>query len=430
MPRFPNHPQRIALNDEAHARPFEAIRSPARLSYLAYLNHAVSYADDHRWISELCERYDVRPPQAGSNHFAADFGAFRCKWARHSEFTSVTFTRHGEFRDPFGEPALLHVPEDWLKKLPGDVLTAAHAGLELQRLLTSNTDEIATEYFRGNQLIGARIGDGAGAVFTDFRIHADGFSRYLVSDTHLGARQAGRMLQRLFEIDTYRMLAFLALPLAKSLSPQLSEADAELAQITQQMSVAAQEDEPRLLDQLTKLAAKIEASLSASDYRFSAAHAYYSIVERRISELRESRMQGMQPFREFMERRLTPAMDTCDSISRRQRMLAERIDRASDLLRTRVDISREQQNQQLLEQMNKRSQLQLRLQETVEGLSVAAITYYSVGLVGYASKGLKAGGMPINAELAMGLAIPLIGLSVWYGIRTMRKVVAREMDGH
>ena len=279
-------------------------------------------------------------------------------------------------------------------------------------------------------LIGARIGGGAGAVFTDFRVHADGFSRFLISDTHLGARQAGRMLQRLFEIDTYRMLAFLALPLAKSLSPQLSDADRELTAITLQMSNAAQEDEPLLLDQLTKLAAKIEASLSASDYRFSAAHAYYSIVERRISELRESRMQGMQPFREFMERRLTPAMDTCESISRRQRMLAERIDRASDLLRTRVDITREQQNQQLLEQMNKRSQLQLRLQETVEGLSVAAITYYSVGLVGYASKGLKSLGVPLNPDMAMGLAIPLIAGSVWYSIRAMRKVVAQEMGHH
>ena len=430
MPRFPNHPQRVTLNDEAHARPFEAIRSPARLSYLAYLNQNVSYGDDYQWICELCQRYDVLPPVSGANHFAADFGAFRCKWARHSEFTSITFTRHGEFRDPFNEPALLHVPEDRLKKLPGEVLTAVHAGLEVQRLLPDNIDEIATEYFRGNDLIGARIGGGAGAVFTDFRVHADGFSRFLISDTHLGARQAGRMLQRLFEIDTYRMLAFLALPLAKSLSPQLSDADRELTAITLQMSNAAQEDEPLLLDQLTKLAAKIEASLSASDYRFSAAHAYYSIVERRISELRESRMQGMQPFREFMERRLTPAMDTCESISRRQRMLAERIDRASDLLRTRVDITREQQNQQLLEQMNKRSQLQLRLQETVEGLSVAAITYYSVGLVGYASKGLKSLGVPLNPDMAMGLAIPLIAGSVWYSIRAMRKVVAQEMGHH
>lgn len=430
MQLFPNHPQRISLNDEAHARPFESISSPTRLSYLAYLNHSVSYANDFAWISELCERYDVRKPHHGSNHFAADFGAFRCKWARHSEFTSLTFTRQGEFRDPFGEPALLHVPEDWLKQLPGAILTAVHAGLEVQRLLPEHIAEIGTEFFRGNDLIGAQIGDGAGAVFTDFRVHADGFSRFLVSDIQLGARQAGRMLQRLFEIDTYRMMAFLALPLAKDVSPQLSDADRELTEITQQMAHASQEDEPRLLDRLTKLAGKIEASLSASDYRFSAARAYYAIVERRINELRESRIPGMQPFREFMERRLTPAMDTCDSVSRRQRMLAERIDRASDLLRTRVDITREQQNQQLLEQMNNRSHLQLRLQETVEGLSVAAITYYTVGLIGYGAKSLKSIGVHLNPELVMGLSIPLIAGSVWLSMRSMRKVMAKEMGHH
>ena len=179
-----------------------------------------------------------------------------------------------------------------------------------------------------------------------------------------------------------------------------------------------------------KLAGKIEASISASDYRFSAAHAYYAIVERRINELRESRIPGMQPFREFMERRLTPAMDTCGSVARRQKMLAERIDRASDLLRTRVDITREKQNQQLLEQMNKRSQLQLRLQETVEGLSVAAITYYTVGLIGYGAKSLKSVGIHLNPELVMGLSIPLIAGSVWLSMRSMRKGMAREMGGH
>ena len=111
-------------------------------------------------------------------------------------------------------------------------------------------------------------------------------------------------------------------------------------------------------------------------------------------------------------------------------MLAERIDRASDLLRTRVDITREKQNQQLLEQMNKRSQLQLRLQETVEGLSVAAITYYTVGLIGYAAKSLKSVGIHLNPELVMGLSIPLIAGSVWLSMRSMRKVMAREMGGH
>lgn len=423
-----DHPERLALNDEAHARPFEAVRPPTRASYIAYLNHSIGYEQELALMAELCASYDVAPPAAGRNHFSANLGAFRFKWARHSEFSSVTFIRHGEFRDPFGEPALLHVPESWLKQLPGDVLVAAHAGLEVQRLLPEKLEAVSTEYFKGNDLIGARIGDGSGAVYTDFRIHADGFSRYLLADIQMGPKQAGRMLQRLFEIDTYRMMASLALPLAKSLSPTLNDADRELAVLTAAMADARQEDEPQLLDRLTRLAAHIERLLSESDYRFSAARAYYGIVERRIGELREVRIQGMQPFREFMERRLAPAMNTCDSVERRQRMLADRVSRASAMLRARVDISLERQNQELLGSMDRRAKLQLRLQETVEGLSVAAITYYTVGLVGYAAKGLKTAGLHIEPELAMGLAIPVVALAVALGLRRMRKALAQEME--
>ncbi|WP_137938954.1 DUF3422 domain-containing protein [Chitinivorax sp. B] len=291
-------------------------------------------------------------------------------------------------------------------------------------MLPNKVEAVATEFFRGNDLIGAQIGEGAGIVFTDCRIHGDGFSRYLLADIHMGPRQAGRMLQRLFDIDTYRMMAMLGLPLAKQLSPTLQAADAELSALTDQLEDISPNDEPALLDRLTELAAKVERALSTSDYRFSASRAYYGIVERRIGELREGRLPGMQPFREFMERRLAPAMQTCDSVERRQRMLAERVNRAASLLRTRVDITREQQNQALLASMDKRAQLQLRLQETVEGLSIAAITYYVVGLVGYLVKGAKAAGWPIHPELVTALAIPVTALGVALGLRQMRKALA------
>ena len=95
-------------------------------------------------------------------------------------------------------------------------------------------------------------------------------------------------------------------------------------------------------------------------------------MERRIAELREGRVEGMPTLREFVERRLLPAMKTCETVARMQEGLSARISRASELLRTRVDIELERQNQELLAQMNRRAKLQLRLQETVEGLSVVA----------------------------------------------------------
>ncbi|BCL77102.1 hypothetical protein JHS3_28380 [Jeongeupia sp. HS-3] len=420
------YPQRRLLNDEAHARPFEPASTPGRISHIVYLNRNVSIEQECWLVGELCAWFRVPPPTPGPVHFSVDLGPLRFKWARHSEFSSLTFSQYGEAGEPFAGSALDLVPADWLAQMPGNILLAAHAVLLADADLSVPLEDISERYFDGHDLIGAQLGDGSGTAYTDFHLHAGGFSRYLVIDHSMGPRQAGRMVQRLFEIDTYRMLAFLALPVAKSISPELSDADHELAELTTAMSNARQDDEPALLDRLTKLASRIESALSLTDHRFSAAHAYYEIVRRRVGELRELRIQGVQPFNEFVERRLSPAMETCEAVARRQRVLAARVARASSLLRTRVDITHEKQNQALLESMNKRAHLQLRLQETVEGLSVAAITYYTVGLVGYAAKGLKSAGVHINPELATGVAIPVVALLVALGLRRMRKALMNE----
>ncbi|TJZ77621.1 DUF3422 family protein [Chitiniphilus eburneus] len=419
--RLSDHPLRRELNDEAHARPFEPLQTPARLSFVAYLHRNAS-AEQERWLlGELCAWGQVQPPAPDSVHFSAILGGVRFKWARHAEYSSMTVIAEGEADAPFTQTALSELPADWLAQLPGNVLHAAHALLLPDDALPANVEEVSERYFGGNDLIGAGLGEGAARAFTDFRIGADGFGRYVLGNAGMGRRQAGRMLQRLFEIDTYRMLALLALPVAKSISPELTDADHELAELTAAMPAARQEDEPILLDRLTQLAARIESALSRTDFRFSAAHAYYEIVRRRVVELRELRIQGVQPFTEFVERRLSPAMDTCESVARRQRVLAARVARASSLLRTRVEITHERQNQQLLASMDKRAQLQLRLQETVEGLSVAAITYYTVGLIGYLGKGVKAMGAPLDAELVTAVAIPLVALTVAWGLRRFRR---------
>jgi uncharacterized membrane-anchored protein len=234
------------------------------------------------------------------------------------------------------------------------------------------------------------------------------------------------MLQRMLEIETYVMQALLTFPLARGLLPELADFDRRLVELTTRMAEAVAADEPVLLDQLTRLAAGIEHSVSSTHYRFSAARAYYALVERRIAELREKRIEGVQTFREFTERRLGPAMGTCESVARLQSALSERINRASQLLRTRVEVTREQQNQVLLASMDRRARLQLRLQQTVEGLSVAAVTYYIVGLIGYLAKAGKTLGIALNPELAMAAAVPLVVLLAAFGVRHIRRTVARE----
>lgn len=71
------------------------------------------------------------------------------------------------------------------------------------------------------------------------------------------------------------------------------------------------------------------------------------------------------------------------------------------------------QNQQLLEKLTQGEIVQLRLQSTVEGLSIEAISYYVISLMRYVFKALKASGMSINLENSMGIAVPIVTFLVW-----------------
>ena len=417
-----DHPLRIELNDEAHARPPEALDAPLRLTFLALYSDATQREQEWEHVCALARRYGPTPP-ARASHYSADFGPFRLKWERHTEFTRYKFIVAGN-GDPFDTPALQAVPADWLAALPGRVMVATHAALLPAGPGEPDHEALAARYFGGDALVGAGVASSAGIAFTDFRIR-DGFSRLLVFDRGMTPRQAGRSMQRLLEIDTYRMMALLALPVAQSLTPWLNDAERELARITESLVDSNEASEPELLDRLTRLEAEIESRESAQHYRFTAAAAYYELVQRRIDELREERIRGLQTFREFTERRLAPAMNTCRSVSARLESLSQRVARATQLLNTRVDLTRERQNQQLLETMNRRAEAQLRLQQTVEGLSAAAITYYVVGLVGYAAKGLASAGVPLHVELVMALSIPVVAVAAVLGVRHVRKVVTR-----
>ena len=136
--------------------------------------------------------------------------------------------------------------------------------------------------------------------------------------------------------------------------------------------------------------------------------------------LREQRFEGRQTFQEFMARRFDPAMRTVVSTEARLRAMEERAARAGELLRTRVDVARSAQNQALLASMDRRAQVQLRLQQTVEGLSVVAISYYAVSLGGYLLAPFAKGLGLDKAVLTAGL-VPVVVLAVFAMVRRVRK---------
>ena len=422
-----NHPQRFVINNEAHARPSEPLKPPLSISYIALFADAKDRDRDWEPLVELTQRHGMAPPAESSSHFSADLGAFRLKWERHTEFTRYTFMCEESRSAPFRTIAIKHVPEDWLVALPGQIIVAAHAAYVLESD-DARYDAIGQRYFGDKPIVGASVGGKAATALTDFHIQDDGFSRWLLLGGGMRPMQAGRTMQRLLEIDTYRLMALLALPVARDLAPFLAENERELASITNAISDADVAEETNILDRLTRMEAAIEGRYVDNHYRFSAASAYYDLVKRRIGELREERIPGLQTFREFTERRLAPAMSTCVAAASRQEALSRRVSRASQLLATRVSISQQGQNQALLESMDQRARLQLRLQQTVEGLSVAAITYYVVGLVNYLTKGINSFGIAANANLIVAISIPVVLFAIAFGVRHIRRRVTDAKD--
>lgn len=420
-----DHLLRLELNDEVHARPPLPLRAPARVTCLALLSPASSRAQEWALLRELGAGFGLELAAEPTGHCTLDLGPFRLKWERHTEFSRYVFAVEGAAGASFGRSALDELPRDWLQRLPGTVLFAAQLALvpDSQRGPV-DTDRLSAVYFGGQQLVGSAIGGAAAVALTDFRVGDDGFVRMLVLDRGMKPNQAGRAVQALLEIDGYRMLALLAFPMARELAPALGRDERELAEITRVLVAAEARTEPELLDRLTRLQAGIERHEADHHYRFGAAKAYHAIVLRRIAQLREERVGALQTFDEFIERRVGPAMSTCVATSERLESLSGRVARASQLLSTRIEMTRERQNQALLESMNQRAEAQLRLQQTVEGLSVAAITYYVAGLLNYLAKGLQEAGLPLDPTVATALGVPVIAVLVWLAIRRVRRSVS------
>jgi uncharacterized membrane-anchored protein len=424
----PDLPERAALALEVHARPPEPLAAPARASHMAVLVDADARDQEFAHLLKLCRQHHLAPPLDGAQHWSGRLGDLRLKWERHGEFSSYTMLLSGRGAQPFAETAAAALPAGWLSSVPGLTVHACHAEL-LHAEEELELPALQQAWFEGQALVGAEVGDGVALAYSDFRIHADGFGRFVLVDRGMTPLLAGRMLQRLFEIEAYRMMALLAFPVARRLSPRIQAIEKSLAGLTDDIARTGSDSgsDEALLQSLTKLAAEVESGLSASQFRFGACRAYAELVRTRIEELREQRLPGLQTVGEFMSRRFLPAVATAATVSQRLHDLSERVAQASHLLSTRVGIAREQQNHALLASMDRRAKLQLRLQQTVEGLSLAAIVYYLAGVVGYLVKGGEAMGLPLNAPVIVGASVPLLALFALLAVRRARRR-ARETE--
>jgi len=426
---FREHPLRRAVTAELHARTFEALRAPERVSHLAVVCGERGTGRNVGHLKRLLAHFGRPVPERVDQHYADDLGPVRVRWERHTEFVTYTFSKQGAYEHPFADPVLQELPEGWLREMPGEVISAVSMAIDSCAMPERGREELLA-LFDGNPFIGSEVVGGSARAWSDFRIHADGFVRILLRDCSLSENQAGRLAKRILDINGYRAMALIGFPLAREVSTKLSEADRRLAEVAARMptreALAAPTFESELLAELTSLASEIEEIAAHTTYRFDASRAYYEIVRQRLAQMRQKRIEGLQTFSEFLDARLAPAIATCEATHRRQTDLADRAARLTSLLRARVEVSLQEQNRRVLESMNRRARLQLRLQETVEGLSVIAIGYYGVGLVGYALKGLEKVGLPIDPALGMGVSVPIVVGLAWFGLRRVKKRLARS----
>ncbi len=420
----PAHPQRSALHNEIHARPPQPLGAPLAISHIVMACDAEQRTASREHLASLLRDRHLPLPDGESTHLRLEVGAFGLRWEMHTEFVTWTFLRPFDAAG-FGErvpaTAIEAVPQDWLARLPGQLLASLH--LWVLPAPASAVPALVRHVLHEDTLVGSQVVQGQGQVYTDFAMHPDGFSRMVLLAGSVEPRRLGRLVQQLLEIDTYRMAALLGLPAAREASSVLGYAERELAELAESIRMAARDQEPLLLDRLTRLAGKVESQYAATHSRFSASAAYFELIDRRIGDIGETRLGGLQTIGEFMERRLSPARSTCAWATRRQDALSQRVSRMSNLLRTRVEIEQQQGSQAVLDAMNRRQGLQLKLQSTVEGLSVAAITYYIIGLVSYLAKAAQGIGWPWSPETTAACAIPLVALAVWGSLRRLHNKV-------
>jgi uncharacterized membrane-anchored protein len=412
------HPLRAAVLGEVHARPFTPLTTPRRILHFAFDTTGEAARADRSALADFCNRRGLEPLRQGAKHHRLALGGATLRWEQHSEFTTYTWELPAPAGAPFYPAASsLAAPMAGLPQ-PGPVLVA----LDLHLVAGGESTNAIDRLFERASLVVAENAEGDARFATDFQVDAGGFVRILVIDRGLTPERAGALVQRIIELEAYRMLALLGLPEAQRLSPSINRIEKRLGEVTDEMRHTEKLiDNHRLLDELTELAAELEAGAAASLFRFGASRAYNEIVQLRLQSIGDRKVHHFPTWSSFLTRRMQPAMRTCATTEARQTDLSEKLARTANLLRTRVDVEMERQNRDLLKSMNARTRLQLRLQTTVEGLSVAAVSYYVVGLFGYLMKGAQDEGVPVNISLATALFVPVAVVAIWLLVRRIRR---------
>lgn len=413
IPTIHDHPYRADIMDEVHARPVEIVPAACRIRRLVFVMPAEAGAMMrvfHRF-TQYCADTGVPTPSAGTRQHGFARGTRHVTWEFHTEFVTVTW--HGPLED---KP---NWPEDiGLEALSDGLLIGA---MRIDVIADTVVPERLVPGFNLPSLCLADIDGGKAQVATDFVPDADKFTRFELAAGNLTPLRRSIITRRLLEIETYRTMALLGLPLARAASPDLRTIEIELTALLEGLSDATT---PELVQAaLTSLHALSVRSGKLSErlgYRFAAGHAYGDILRMRLAGLRETSTLGGSTLTHYIGNRVDPGLATCTAMEKRLAVLSDKIERAIGLLNVRIGVDMQLQNAAVLDSIAQTARSQFLLQRTVEGLSTIAISYYLLGILSYAFAGpLEELHWPKTMTLSV--AAPFVVLAVWLMARAVRK---------
>ncbi len=395
------HEDRAAIIAEPHARPALGVTPSDGILYVGFICEKAVLL---QILSKLGHVGDLND----SRHYIFKYNSALVKLEQHTEFVSLTILNR-DGNDLASADNLLR-----------DVLPIDDVVLIVQTkiVMCKSTAILVKNMANGQRMFGGTM-RGNLEVRSSLLPDEQGVIVYYVYSSAGSPDEIGRRIQRLIEMENYRTMALLGLPAARRASVEISKAEGRLKIAIDEMNSGRDEDEKRLFDVLSKLSRDCNTLQTDTRFRFSASRAYYALVQQRLVSLEEEKFGDLQTITGFVSSRLDPSMATIESAAARLGTLIDDLGRALSLLRTRIDLDMARDNQLLLRSMDERHHQQVLIAQTVEGLSAVAITYYSIGLLGYVIKSFDIY-LPVSSTAATAIAVPIVLIGVWVFLRKMR----------
>ncbi|MDB5472982.1 MAG: hypothetical protein JWP99_285 [Devosia sp.] len=411
-----DHPNRADIMDEVHARPVDIVPATCRVRRLVLVMPAEAGAMLRVFGNYLdfCAGAGVKPPGPADRQHSFSSKDRYVTWEFHTEF--VTITWRSEL-------------DDWDNMPDGIGLAAIGEGLLIGAMRMDVIDDatipdLLLPGFNLASLCLSDIDGEKGQVATDFTTDEERFTRFELAAGKLTPLRRSIIVRRLLEIETYRTMALLGLPLARSMSPELRAIELELTALVERLSDATTpETVQAALEDLHGLSVRSGKMSERLGYRFAAGRAYGEILRMRLTGLREQSNARGSTLGHYIGNRVDPGLATCSALEKRLAVLSTKIERAIGLLNVRIGVDMQLQNAAVLDTIAQTARSQFLLQRTVEGLSTIAISYYLLGIMSYALAG------PLEVlhwekTMTISVAAPFAIVAVWLMGRAVRKAHA------